>query len=145
MEIKSTIRKVAVYLVIICLGILAGTQLRGTASATALSPDEMVSQARTEQAVLMSPNAEWHLCVPESVATYTTRIHIECATAIGNIKYFAVPTSESKHAARMLATMLTAHAAGMTASILFEPDDTSDLPPGCLEADCRLLLAVAVE
>jgi hypothetical protein len=72
-------------------------------------------------------------------------MHIRCAADIEGIWYFAVPTSDSKHAARMLATMLTAHATGQWTSVLFDPMDTSNLPPGCLETDCRLLLAIEIQ
>ena len=145
MAIRPLIKKIAVSIVIICLGILAGAQLRDTASATALLSDEMIPKTKNEQPLPMHPNATWGYCFPESVATYTTRVHIKCVAAIGGIQYFAVPTSDSKNAARILATLLTAHASGNPTSVLYEPADTSNLPPGCEESDCRLLLAVAFE
>lgn len=145
MEINSVIKKSFVYIAVICLSILAGAQLRETASATAPSGDEIGSQLRIEQPAPMAPNTHWAYCVPDRVATYTTRLHIKCASAINGIYFFAVPTSDSKHAARMLATMLTAHAAGLPTWVLFDPDDTSNLPPGCLETDCRLLLAIETD
>jgi hypothetical protein len=145
MAIRPLIKKVFVYVVIVCLGVLAGAQLKGTATATAPSSDAVFSKTKKHQPVPMYPNAQWEPCVPDSVATYNTRVHVKCTVPIGGIEYFAVPTSDSKHAARMLATMLTAHAAGKPTSVLFDPADTSNLPPGCLVADCRLLLAVAIE
>ena len=145
MEVKSVIKKAFVYIVIICLGILAGAHMRGTASATAPSGEEIGAQIRNGQPAPMVPNEQWSYCVPDRVATYTTRMHIRCAAAINGIYFFAVPISDSKHAARMLATMLTAQAAGLPTRVLFDPDDTSNLPPGCLETDCRLLLAIEID
>ncbi len=145
MAIRPLIKKVFVYVVRICLGILAGAQLRGTASATAPSLGEMVPETSNQGPVPMYPNAVWGYCVPLNVTTYISRVHVKCTAAIGSIQYFAVATSDSKNAARILATLLTAHAAGKPTSVLYEPLDTSNLPPGCWEGDCRLLLAVAVE
>jgi hypothetical protein len=145
MTIRPLIKKMFVYIVFICLGILAGAQLSGKASAIAPSPDEMIPKTTNQQPVPMYPNATWGYCFPESVATYITRVHIKCAAAIGTIQYFAVPTSDSKNAARILATLLTAHASGNPTSVLYDLSDTSNLPPGCYASDCRLLLAVAIE
>jgi hypothetical protein len=145
MAIQPWIKKAFIYFVIICLGILVGTQFGGTASATAPSISDVEPGSLSVDSVPMSPTQQWSLCFPDKVATYTTRLHIKCATDIDGIYFFAVPISDSKHAARMLATMLTAHATGQWTSVLFDPADTSNLPPGCLAVDCRLLHAIEIQ
>jgi hypothetical protein len=62
---------------------------------------------------------------------------------VGGIQYFALSTANAAHAARVLSVLSTAHAAGRQLSILYEPSDTSGTAIGCLETDCRLILAAA--
>jgi hypothetical protein len=44
----------------------------------------------------------------------------------------------------MLSLLSTALVAGQPLSVLYDPANTSDLPPACLAADCRLLIAAAM-
>ncbi|MCB0034771.1 MAG: hypothetical protein KDE51_12150 [Anaerolineales bacterium] len=108
------------------------------------------ARADTQAAPLMweqnnpeDANAEtWISCTPIGVATYYNRVHVRCAAAVGGISYFAAPTNNPANAARILSTLSTAQVAGRTLSILYDPNDLSGTDFGCLEADCRPIVAV---
>jgi hypothetical protein len=93
----------------------------------------------------VEPAQTWVGCTPDSVASYNTRIHVRCTASVGGISYWAVSTENPAHAARMLSVLSTAKVGGRTLSLLYDPADTSNLPPGCLVSDCRLLLAAAIQ
>ena len=145
MSIQSLIRRYIVHVVTLGLGILIGVQLTGAVAAAVPSANEGVHPKTT---ILQSDpvnvdTAKWYTtCNPENVATYTTRVHIKCTVADNGIQFFAAPTSNSKHAARVLSLLLTAQAAGKQVSVLYDPADTSGTAYGCLEVDCRPILAV---
>lgn len=99
--------------------------------------------------LLAAPSAqaasEWVACDPVNVATYSSRIHVRCASSVGTgIFYFARPTSNAADVQRFLSSLLAAQVAGRPLSVLTDLSDTSSLPPGCGASDCRLLLAVTV-
>lgn len=83
-------------------------------------------------------------CTPDEVTVFTTapRLHVRCAAAVGNIRYFAVSTSDQGQAARVLSVINTALVAGRTLSIKYDPADLSGASIGCLNSDCRLIRAV---
>jgi hypothetical protein len=86
------------------------------------------------------------LCVPVQVAVWANapRIHVRCASAVGGgIQYFALSTSDSALAARVLSVMTTAQVAGRTLDITFDPSDLSGASIGCLTTDCRLIEAIS--
>jgi len=83
----------------------------------------------------------WITCTPVEVAVISTnRAHVRCAAPVGGIDFFAVPTDDPPHIARMLSILSIAQAAGRTLNLLYDPADTSSLPPGCAQSNCRLLL-----
>ena len=85
-------------------------------------------------------------CKSVEVATYPERIHVKCAQpANGNYFYFAIPTANSAHAARILSTLLMGHTVGKNLVVEFDPADTSGTAFGCGANDCRRLLSVAVQ
>lgn len=84
----------------------------------------------------------WISCVPAGVVTYRIRVHVHCAAAVGGISYFAVSTTDSAYAARVLSTISAAQLAGRTLSILYDPSDLSGASIGCQTNDCRLILGV---
>ena len=93
-----------------------------------------------------APGSEqWITCVPDNVAAYTTRIHVKCTSSVGGIWYYAADINNPAHAARILSVLTTAKVAGRTLEILYDPADTSHLPPGCAVANCRLLLAALMQ
>jgi hypothetical protein len=85
--------------------------------------------------------AVWVTCTPVSVATLNNRVHVRCAESYGGVDFFAAPTSNPAHAARILSTLSTAQVAGRTLDILYDPADTSGSAFGCGESNCRILLA----
>lgn len=127
---------------LIVLGIIIGTMLLGErpfASQTA-SADTQPAISPLEQ---NSPAGEsWTSCVPVAVANFHNRVHVRCTAPVGNILYFAAPTNNAAHAARVLSTLSAAQIAGRTLDIIYDPDDTSGTDIGCLAADCRMIVAV---
>jgi hypothetical protein len=85
-------------------------------------------------------------CKSVDVAVYPERIHVRCAQAAsGGIVFFAVPTANSAHAARILSALLMAHSVGKNVVVEFDPNDTTGTAFGCAANDCRRLLSVAVQ
>jgi len=145
----SVIKRYLTYAVILVIGIIIGLQLMGAAAASTPSSAEGVpAQATGSQASSLEPSdtADWYVCDPWKVATYSSRVHVECFVADGVIKYFAAPTSDYKNAARVLSLALTAQAAGSQVEILYDPaDDTSGVPYGCLAGNCRPILGIVAQ
>jgi hypothetical protein len=84
-------------------------------------------------------------CKSVDVTTFPERIHVRCSTAAsGGIVFFAVPTANNEHAARILSTLLAGHIAGKTLVIGYDPADTSGTSFGCAQNDCRRLIYVGV-
>jgi hypothetical protein len=67
---------------------------------------------------------------------------VRCAAPVGNIRYFAVSTSDQAQAARVLSVINTALVAGRTLVINYDPMDLNGAAIGCLTSDCRLIRAV---
>lgn len=140
---KNSVKQVAKYAALILLGILLSTSLIGNATGQPASSSQDVVPAAQLHSPSASPSAVWTPCTPENIAAYTTRVHVKCTAAVGGIQYFAVSTDNAAFAARTLSVLSTAQVAGRTLDILYEPDNTSNLPPGCMESDCRALLAAS--
>ena len=81
-------------------------------------------------------------CTPDQVIVWNNRVHVRCATLVGSFKYFAAPTSDQAHAARVLSVINTALVAGRTLIIRYDPVDLSGAAVGCLTSDCRLIQAI---
>lgn len=144
MSIRSFVKRLIPYAVLLILGILIGAQLLGAAAASPPA-DEGVSLQRSEQQVGSEhpDTVKWYNCTPANVATYTSRVHVKCDVPDGAIWYFAWPSSDSKGAARTLSLLLTAQATGSSVTVLYDTEDTSGTAYGCAEADCRAMMAVA--
>jgi hypothetical protein len=84
----------------------------------------------------------WTSCTPVQIVTYTSRVHVRCAAAVGGITFFATSTENAANAARMLSVITSAQIAGRTLTILYDPADMSGAAIGCLASDCRLIQAV---
>lgn len=88
----------------------------------------------------------FHTCKSVDVSTYPERIHVRCdKAAAGGFVFFAVSTSNSAHAARILAVLLVAHATGKSIEVEFDTGDTSGKAFGCQEHDCRRLISVGIK
>ena len=83
-------------------------------------------------------------CTPDEVVVFTTapRLHVRCAAPVGNIRYFALATTDQAQAARVLSVINTALVAGRTLSIRYDPVDLSGASIGCLNSDCRLIRSI---
>jgi hypothetical protein len=79
-------------------------------------------------------------CVSQEVGAFADRVYVRCAASVGGVFSFAVPTTDAAHAARLLSILTTAHVAGRTLQLTYEPSDKTGPPPGCPPKDCRLLL-----
>lgn len=88
----------------------------------------------------------FYTCKSVEVATYPERIHVKCTLATsGGIVFFAVPTANSAHAARILSSLLMAHTVGKNIVVEFDANDTTGTAFGCAANNCRRLLSVAVQ
>jgi hypothetical protein len=87
-----------------------------------------------------------HNCHSIEIATFPERIHVRCdSAATGGIIFFAVPTANNEHAARILSTLLAGHVAGRTMIVGYDPQDESGKSFGCAVNDCRRLLYIRVQ
>lgn len=145
----SVIKRYLTYAAMLAIGIVIGLQLMNVAAAsTPTSADGAPAQAAGSQATSLEPSdtTDWYVCTPWKVATYSSRVHVECLVADDGIKYFAAPTSDYKNAARVLSLALTAQATGSDVEILYDPlDDTSGVPYGCQAGNCRPLLGIVAQ
>lgn len=147
MSVQPLIKRFFVYAVMVCLGILIGAQLMGAASASPPSSDEnLLAQTTDPQANPMEPDTvKWYTCTLANVVVWTERVHVKCTVADGVIQYFAAPNSNSKHAARVLSTLLTAQATGNQVAVQYDTLDTSGTAYGCLASNCRPILALSID
>ena len=82
-------------------------------------------------------------CVPAGVASSSSLVHVECATPVGGIKYFALPVAAKDEANRLISLASTALVAGRTLGIWYDPADTTTGPTfGCASANCRRVLSI---
>lgn len=147
--IKQHAVKMLKYATLVLLGILISSSLL-TSNASG-RPDRAQKASTVGQSAVphasssdlpAGPTSQtWITCTPVEVAVISTnRAHVRCAAPVGGIDFFAVPTDDPAHIARMLSILSTAQVAGRTLNLLYDPDDTSSLPPACAESNCRLLL-----
>lgn len=81
-------------------------------------------------------------CSPVHVVVWVgSRVHVQCASSIGGIRYFALPLSSSS-VNQVLALLNSAQVAGRTLSITYDSSDTSGSAFGCAASDCRTIQAV---
>jgi hypothetical protein len=134
---RLPLKKLGIYLGLMILGIIIGLYFgsAGLEIATA-TVGEQPSEVLIAPA---SPNAQ-HVCIPQNVAVFANRIHVRCSTlSAEGIRYFALSTADSKHAARVLSLLLTAKASGQRVGVDYNPNDTSGVSIGCYSSDCRLI------
>ena len=79
----------------------------------------------------------WANCRPNQIMVFDNRVHVECASSIGRIKFFAFPSADQAKVSRVLSVLSTAQVAGRTLSVLYDPADSSGPAFGCLSSDCR--------
>jgi hypothetical protein len=85
---------------------------------------------------------KWSPCKPVEAATYATRIHVKCESAVDRkFWYFAVSTADSKFAARALSVIEAGQLGDKFVRVLFDPSDQSGPAFGCAISDCRPMAA----
>ena len=137
-SIPSAVRNIVFVLLGVLIATLGQTAITSVATAR-VAPDQTQAAGSTTQATAAST---WVSCVPVGIVTYTSRVHVECQTAISGVKFFAASTADGANVARVLSVITAAQVAGRTLSVLYDPADTSGTSIGCLAADCRLIQAV---
>ncbi len=152
---KSFVTQIAKYVALILLGMLISTSALASNTTGKSAPSTEASAASRDVVAgtqhissPASPTSEISIfCTPVGVMTFENesgfpRLHVQCAAAVGGIRYFAASTANAARAARILSTISAAQIAGRTLIIRYDPDDTSGTAIGCNESDCRLILAV---
>jgi hypothetical protein len=86
----------------------------------------------------------WATCTPVETMLYHSRLHVRCAESVGGIRFFALATSDPL-APLFLSVIESAHVAGRTIKVLYDPADLSGSSLNCDNADCRLMIAVGFE
>ena len=88
--------------------------------------------------------ADTYICTPSYIGAFSSRVHVLCTLpAPGGIYYFAVPTSDSKNANRVLSIMLTAKSLGRDLQIYYDPSGDGSAY-GCGVNDCRPIIAIEI-
>lgn len=78
-------------------------------------------------------------CTPSNTAVFANRVHLKCENSIAGIQFFAAPTTDAAHVARILSTITTATVAGRPVFVFYNPNDLSGAGIGCQTNDCRLI------
>jgi hypothetical protein len=66
----------------------------------------------------------FYTCTSVEVASFAERIHVRCDKPTNEgIVFFAVPTANSEHAARMLSILMMAHLTATRIVVLYDADD----------------------
>ena len=107
-------------------------------------PQGAATMASTAASVSVSATAQ---CTPVEVAVFTNspRIHVKCSSPTDNILYFAVATTDTALAQRVLTVLTDALTAGKGLAIVYDVSDVSGAQIGCLSKDCRLIVTVSIE
>lgn len=75
-----------------------------------------------------------YVYTPNTVGFHST----DCSPSTGEIQYFVVP-ADSKKANQVLAILLTAKATGRPIVMIYDPNDTSDIPPQVINNNRKIL------
>jgi len=132
---KLQTNRLWVYALILVLGIALGTQVGSAKPFTAEAEPPMDPMGAGLDATTV-----WYTLTPDNVAVFSNRIHVKATSDDDGILYWAVPTTDSRFANRMLSLLLTAKASGKRVSVKYNPSDTSGTSFGCLAGDCRTIL-----
>ena len=86
----------------------------------------------------------WATCTPVETMLHHNRLHVRCAESTAGIRFFALATSDPL-APLFLSVIETAHVAGRTIKVLYDPSDLGGSSINCQNADCRLILSLGFE
>ncbi len=137
-SIESAVRNIALILLGMLIATLAQSAITPVATAR-MAQDEGRTSGSTSQA---SATSTWVSCVPIEIVTYSSRVHVQCQTAISGVSYFAASSADAANVARVLSVITAAQVAGRTLSVLYDPADTSGTAIGCDASNCRLIQAI---
>jgi len=132
---KSQSKRVWVYALLLVLGIALGTQVSSATPFAADAEPSMDPMGANLDATTVS-----YTFTPDNVGVFDNRIHVKATSDKDGIWYWAVPTTDSRHANRMLSLLLTAKASGKRVYVKYNPSDTSGAAWGCQSGDCRTIL-----
>lgn len=97
------------------------------------------------------PASDWYACHVNQVAAYANRVHVRCSnfSTLG-LYYYAVPTSSSAEAARLVtlgtAALASGKPLGIEAKLIVTPYIDGDYASwGCALQNCRRALSVAID
>ena len=80
-------------------------------------------------------------CPVDEVATFQNRVHVRCGARYWDKSpwpsYFAVPTSSSNEAARLVTMGTAAYMGDWQLQIFYDVDDMNAASYGCANQDCR--------
>jgi len=107
------------------------------APAAQLVPSDASSPAAPSAATFIT-------CTPNQVMNFKGRVHVHCSTSFSGISYFALSTADPSNAARVLSVASAALVSGRQVTILYDPADLSGAAIGCLNVDCRLIIAIGM-
>jgi hypothetical protein len=146
---SSTVRLLLIALVL-CAMTLSGAQptdqAKAAAAPSATSPQiehstvaasEVAPNATSDQVFVTCTVAQvsvGYVYTPNTVGFYST----DCSPSTGPIQYFVVP-ADSKKANQVLAVLLTAKATGRPIVMIYDPNDTTDIPPEVLGNNRKIL------
>ena len=136
--------RLTISVALILLGMLLGWLLVGGGLSHLLGggtqPSALAAPDLPAGGYQAEPDQDFFTCTSIGVAVFTTRIHVECSPAApGNIRFFALGTSDSDHTARTLSLLSMAHVTGKPLYIAYDASDTSGEAIGCQTEDCRLI------
>lgn len=75
-------------------------------------------------------------CNVVEVVTFSNRVHFKCSNTVHPI-YFAVPTSSSAEATRLVTMASTALMGGGKIEVTYDYVDATPVSYGCMYSDCR--------
>jgi hypothetical protein len=97
-------------------------------------------------APMQAQATESFTCKVRDVTVFSNRIHVRCTTAtVSGIYFFALPTSDSVQANRLLTIGSTTLVSGRKFIATFYPDATTGAAWGCQTNDCRPLVAFGIQ
>ena len=138
LSIVFAVRNIALILLGMLIAVLGQSAITPVATAH-IAQDETHAAGSTSQA---SASSTWVSCVPVEIVTFSSRVHVQCQTAIGGVSYFAASTADAANVARVLSVITAAQVAGRTLTVFYDQADTSGIAIGCLAADCRLIQSI---
>lgn len=84
-------------------------------------------------------------CNPATVESRSNLVRVRCTAAVGNGKYYAVPTTNAATAERFVAIALAALINNKRLTIIYKFQDPNGPNFGCLPPNCRPAQTILIE